>query len=273
MARHACIEPSCGKMIRSGLRCWKHFVEFKKATADHISATCPTCGTEFKSATPKKFCTQKCYLESTQFREAMVEARKKSAELRGIEIGKRIEITCLYCNSQLKLLPSAANGYRRTTGKRAGRLSRRKFCGTICWCKWQAERFDKHFATPEVIALPQGYDEFLTKSRLPCLLPTCDWSGFNLSSHMNHAHGIKKEEFKKMAGFNVTTGVVAPCLLKAMQKNVNAKRAESGELADQLKAGRGRADVRRKRGKMRLEGLEHMSKKHAANKSTLEESV
>jgi len=56
--------------------------------------------------------------------------------------------------------------------------------------------------------LPQCYDEFMIQNELPCLIDGCDWVGKHLSVHVNEAHGIKAEDFKRAAGFNLSTGLV-----------------------------------------------------------------
>ena len=59
------------------------------------------------------------------------------------------------------------------------------------------------------IALPQAFDEFLTSDVLPCLVEGCDWKGHHLSMHMNQTHGVTAENFKKLAGFNLGSGIVS----------------------------------------------------------------
>ena len=75
-----------------------------------------------------------------------------------------------------------------------------------------AERFDRWIAAPQNIALPQGYDEFLSQNELPCLIEGCNWTGRHLGNHVNFAHGIPVEEFKRAAGFNKTTGLCTPAV-------------------------------------------------------------
>ena len=124
-----------------------------------------------------------------------------------------------------------------------------------------AARFDRYIASPESLALPQNYDEFLTGDELHCLIEGCGWSGLQLSSHMNMAHGIPKDKFKEMAGFNVTTGVVTADYSERMSQ---AKLAQ-GWGADHM--ARLRALVKNRvnppSGPPRLEGKEHHRKARA----------
>jgi hypothetical protein len=196
----------------------------------------------------------------------MVKEREKSAALRGVEIGKRMETVCMNCGAKMTLLPSAAHGYMRTTGYHAGRISKTKFCRKLCWRQWQAARFDRHVANPETLALPQDYDEFLTKDELPCLVGGCEWTGKNLSIHMNHAHGITKDEFKALGGFNVTTGVVSASCYERLAANPNA-RMPIDQMRKLIEKARQAANPKKLRGKSRLEALEHRQKAYAARKA------
>ena len=75
-----------------------------------------------------------------------------------------------------------------------------------------AERFDRWIASPQNLALPQSYDEFLLQESLPCLIEGCEWEGKSLSQHVNLIHGLTASEFKRAAGFNLSSGLVTPIL-------------------------------------------------------------
>jgi len=81
-----------------------------------------------------------------------------------------------------------------------------------------SERFDRWIANPEEIVLLQAYDEYMLQTELPCLIKYCNWSGKNLSGHVNLAHGIKAKDFKRAAGFNYGTGLVTSDLRECFSK-------------------------------------------------------
>ena len=87
---------------------------------------------------------------------------------------------------------------------------KKKFCSKPCYRQYMADRFDRWIASPEQLGELQNFDEFLSNEELPCLVEGCDWTGKNLSQHMNFTHGVPARDFKMMAGFNLTTGVVCP---------------------------------------------------------------
>lgn len=124
-----------------------------------------------------------------------------------------VVVECAYCGKKKKI-------------KKSHKLQR-NFCNRIHYRKFMAERFDRWIASPQKIALPQNYDEFLTQEQLPCPVAGCQWEGKGLSAHANFEHGIGAERFKKMVGFNLHTGLVAPGTSKKMSNNMKA-RIESG---------------------------------------------
>lgn len=78
--------------------------------------------------------------------------------------------------------------------------------------------FDRWVANPEGMALPQCYDEFLDREELACVVEGCDWKGKSLTLHMNQAHGVRADEFKRAAGFNLSTGVIAKPLAESLRE-------------------------------------------------------
>lgn len=151
----------------------------------HTCGPCPTCGKYFPSRnTNKKFCTMDCYVKSDQFISHLEQAGKKACSLYGTPR------TCRGC------------------GVEYPRSKRSKFCTRQCQRLYFAKRFDRWIANPEAVALPQNFDEFLARNVLSCPIGDCDWEGTNLGAHVNHVHGITAREFKKLAGFNLSTGLV-----------------------------------------------------------------
>lgn len=152
---------------------------------------CPTCGNKFLSKTKgKKYCALKCYTQSEQF------AAIKAANL--LKINPQGPRVCKGC------------------GEEYPRSRRAKYCSQRCRREYFAKRFDRWIANPESIALPQNYDEFLSRNTLPCPVDGCEWEGEFLGAHVNHCHGISAREFKILCGFNVTTGLVGQALSKHM---------------------------------------------------------
>jgi hypothetical protein len=149
----------------------------------------------FQSKTSKIFCSLSCYRNSEQFKANGTNnlAKIKAGATR--KANALVTKQCLKCNGDI-------------SGTKF-KMLKRKFCSSICYREYLAERFDRWIASPERIALPQNYDEFLCQEELPCLIDGCDWRGAMLSLHMNQAHGITSDEFKRATGFNLGTGVVS----------------------------------------------------------------
>lgn len=97
----------------------------------------------------------------------------------------------------------------------------KKTCSRACYRAFMAGRFDRAIAAPVSFREMQGFDEFLSQDKLSCLVDGCDWIGHNLGLHMNQSHGIAAEDFKKMAGFNLTTGLVS----RQMEKHLSERGA------------------------------------------------
>ena len=166
-------------------------------------------------------------------------------EKRGIKDYGACEVECAFC------------GKKKTIRKSMRGRSRRNYCNTVCYRHYMAERFDRWIASPETIALPQNYDEFLTQEILPCLVEGCGWEGKFLSAHMNFEHGVPAEEFKKAAGFNLKTGVVTPDLSDKMREQALARGVT---LIPPEPRG---ATLGAKRPYSSLEGSEHRQKAYA----------
>ena len=151
----------------------------------HFIGPCPICGKHFHSRYCEKiFCSMTCYVQSDQFKTMQMENIKKIAPEAGTP---RI---CKGCSAEYS------------------RSRKAKFCSNQCRRKYFAERFDRWIANPESVALPQNFDEFLNRSILTCPVDGCDWEGQCLSVHANASHGIAAREFKKLCGFNLTTGLI-----------------------------------------------------------------
>lgn len=174
-----------------------------KKKMNSYAGNCQRCGMAFESRyAGRKYCSMKCYTSTTEFMER-VRSQSKRANAAAVlkatgELPKPcIEIECLNCGTRKILKPSRAH---------------EKFCNKRCYREYMALRFDRWIAAPQTIALPQGYDEFLSSEELPCLVDGCNWVGVHLGNHVNMAHGIPADEFKRAAGFNKRTGLVTPAL-------------------------------------------------------------
>ena len=168
---------------------------------------CPICGKRFRSRYPKLFCGMKCYTSSAAFKQRV---REQSAKATAASVLKRTgepyagpeEIICLECQKTFFAKPSRKS----------------RFCSRAHYRTYFAKRFDRWIASPQEIALPQAYDEFLSSDDLPCLVSGCAWAGQSLSAHMNFAHGVPAREFKRAAGFNLRTGVIGAALQQQLSE-------------------------------------------------------
>ena len=147
-----------------------------------------------------------CYSSSAQFDKMRRDALKKallpeSRAKQSASAKKGWMVPCLECGKDVYQKPSR----------------KRKYCGKICYRSYMAKRFDRWIANPESMSLPQCYDEFLDREELTCVVSGCDWEGVHLSTHMNQAHGIRANDFKRAAGFNLGTGVIARPLAEAFR--------------------------------------------------------
>lgn len=174
-----------------------------------IYGPCPTCKKMFESRVQKTFCSMTCYVASP-----IAKARLKEIGLKGAQVSSKTsreagsEVRdCLDCGAEFTIIKS----------------SKKRFCNKGCWRSYLARRFDRWIASPERIALPQNFDEFLTMEELPCLVEGCSWTGAQLTLHMNQAHGVPASEFKRAAGFNLHTGVIGRGLA-----NLYRERAPTG---------------------------------------------
>jgi hypothetical protein len=186
-----------GKRVYCSSFCRVTRVSEEKRKPLPFQGTCATCGSPFGSREPnKKFCSHACYLASDLFRQMHARRAERSSDAQ-----REAEIQCPQCGETF--FP----GFKR----------KKRFCSRVCYRAYFAERYDRWVASPERIALPQNYDEFLSQEELPCLIEDCEWIGRNLSMHMNQAHGVRADEFKKAAGFNLTTGVVSAPAARALR--------------------------------------------------------
>ena len=92
-----------------------------------------------------------------------------------------------------------------------------------------AKRFDRWIANPQSLALPQAYDEFLNSEELPCLVEGCNWRGHWLSLHMNYAHGVPADEFKRAAGFNLHSGIISAPMRESLAHRPQSLSPGHGE--------------------------------------------
>lgn len=171
------------------------------------TATCenPICGKTFESLRPgRRFCSVKCRANHPDFKAASAqrikEGRKKVTYTRSGE-----ERPCAECGKPMYFTPPQIKRGKKT-------------CSRTCYRRYMAGRFDRAMGVSVTYKELHGYDEFLLQDKLPCLVEGCDWEGDNLSLHMNQAHGIKEEDFKRMAGFNLSTGVVSAPMAERLRQ-------------------------------------------------------
>lgn len=208
---------------------------------------CPTCGETFRSKTSKIFCSLKCYTKSDRFKEVQSQATLKAAtgktpaQLRAQEAQKTGKmIPCLECGVDV---------YRKPSDKG-------KYCSKTCYRAYLAKRFDRWVANPKAINLVQCYDEFLNGNELECPVDGCGWVGHALSNHMNFAHGVTADEFKRASGFNLSTGVVS----KPMRESLEARDRTGIAVLPPKNPKTNRKGLR---GYVSREALEHKAKSRA----------
>lgn len=185
--------------------------EGKQLRKGVLAGPCKTCGQMYESRIDKMFCSMDCYVKSEQFREMQSKYWAPSDAVRAkisAKLKKGEDVPCLECGTEF---------YQKQPSK--GRPAR-KFCNTTCYRAHLAKRFDRWVANPEGMALPQCYDEFLDREELACVVDGCDWKGKHLTLHMNQAHGVRADEFKRASGFNLSTGVIARPLAEALRERV-----------------------------------------------------
>lgn len=119
--------------------------------------------------------------------------------------------------------------------------------------------FDKWVANPQSIEELRGFDEYLSRDTLDCLVEGCGWSGRHLAVHLNVVHGIRAREFKQMVGFNLTSSLIAPDLrrnMKLMNPEPRLSREEFLLCVAARNTGKGRGYISK-------ESLEHREKARA----------
>lgn len=203
----------------------------------HDCGPCPTCGKMFKSKNKTKlYCTMDCYVVSDKF----VAMHKEN--LAKISPNQGIPRVCPGCGCEFS------------------RSNRRKYCTNSCRRRFFAERFDRWIANPESVALPQNFDEFLSRNVLPCPVDGCGWEGEFLGAHVNHAHGISARDFKKLCGFNLSTGLIGEDLAKHFAERA-LKRQDDGSLMRGCPGAI--VDPSNRESYKSLEGMEHAKKARA----------
>jgi len=209
---------------------------------------CKQCGKAWASRQPHKaFCSLKCYIASP---EAKARLRSMAHQALGASVLKttgkavvpRIEMTCLNCGTK-RLVRHSSN---------------QKYCNRRCYRQYMAGRFDRWVASPQSVALPQSFDEFLSQEELPCLVEGCNWVGLCLGNHVNFAHGIPAAEFKRAAGFNIKTGLVTPAMSERLSQ---WPRIHEGIFGGESRDDSGKpSNPPLIRGYRSLEGREHAAK-------------
>lgn len=198
-----------------------------------FTGPCQTCGKPYESKTNAFFCSLACYNKSEQFRLMLSNM--------ALAQQNRIDFNCIHCGKNCST--KASRG-------------RHRFCSKACYRLFLADRYDRWIASPQSIALPQGYDEFMAQNVLPCLVDGCDWSGHHLSAHADQVHGIKSRDLKRAAGFNYSTGLVSMPLHRRLVESNAGKGAprlfEQGPTTDNNPDGYFSLERKEHRQKMRL---------------------
>lgn len=207
---------------------------------------CQNCGEMFRSKTNKYYCSIECYSKSDYSKKRLSDLSKELAKKRELGAYKRTSkgtyINCINCEKEIYSKPS----------------QKRKYCSLSCYRIFMNSRFDRYIASNYSFVEVKGYDEFLSKEVLPCVVEGCDWEGHNLSCHMNYTHGIKKYEFKELAGFNRTTGVISMTLLKKLEsKDITGVALTDNDRKHKCEK---KEQTKKNRYKLRPEGIEHFKK-------------
>ena len=170
---------------------------------------CQTCKEPIEKGTgkrPKKYCGIKCFpskqLDTTK-------KRQKPGPKRALK-----PLTCLNCGKEFNCKPSELKRGRKT-------------CSRSCYRKYLSQRFDRFIESPVTFNKMKNFDEYLTQEKLKCLVDGCNWEGDNLSLHMNQHHGMLARDFKKAAGFNLTSSLISQPLRKAMEARGNKGTRET----------------------------------------------
>lgn len=237
---------------------WRlHFTKTKK----YAEKICPGCNKAFSTNNDRKFCSQECYLKSDTWASNMIRIADRNASL-------RVDRKCLQCSETMSLRPHEQGSSQcPSTGKNRDR----RFCNRRCYRKYFADRFDRMVAESSLLEVPCSYDEFLDQDELPCMIAGCEWKGKHLSMHCSHYHGIAAAELKALLGFNRTTGLIVQETFDRLSASDAAQRAKP-DYVPHLPVSDAES-IRRKRGPIRAEGIEHFKKDRALRKIVKSDSA
>jgi hypothetical protein len=173
---------------------------------------CKTCSVGFESKRARTFCSVKCRANDPEFKATLLlnlsMPKSRSGPLRAGET-----LPCIKCGAEIYLTATA-----RKRGKKA--------CSRSCWRAWLADRFDRAIATKATLSGVTGYDEFLSRDKLTCLVDGCQWEGADLALHTNLTHGIKAIDLKDAAGFNKSSGLISAPLAQLYEQRGNIGNTE-----------------------------------------------
>lgn len=200
-----------------------------------LSGPCHHCGKLYESRVDKMFCSMDCYTKSKQFLDLLAKNRKNIL-LNAPELSERMKAQINETSKKGRAVPCLECGAEFYQKPETKKRPAKKFCSTTCYRTYFSKRFDRWVANPEGMALPQCYDEFLDRYELECVVEGCHWKGKHLSLHINQAHGVKANEFKRAAGFNLSTGVIAKPLAETYRKRDAAGVAKYMDDADRTTA-------------------------------------
>jgi len=178
----------------------------KKPRKGVLAGPCPQCGKMYESkSTDRKYCSMDCYTNSDDFKAMQLENCKHGNRTFSKKMREHMTTNCPVCKNEFRMRKGPTNKRGPT-----------KFCSQLCYRKFRADLFDAWTANPQNLTMPQNYDEFMLQNELPCLVEGCVWHGRHLSVHLNQAHGIRANDFKRAVGFNLSTGLVCPDLHKEL---------------------------------------------------------
>ena len=196
-----------------------------------LVGNCRHCKTEIYSRNKDKlYCSRVCYHSSRQFTEMIesnLEVITNHSPVKAAIRQLNLAVGNIILSKDQTLLGLRAKGsgvlfaktYNRTgkvvhclncqKPKYARGSDKRKYCSHKCYIDYRAKRFERWRDNPQPLVVISDYEAFLNRDTLTCIVEGCDWSGKHLSLHVNQVHGITAEEFKKMFGFNQSTGVIS----------------------------------------------------------------
>lgn len=186
-----------------------------------MSGPCLECSKMYPTKkTDRQYCSMSCYTKSDAFKKRLQKSSIKGREASKLNWDEKMKAKCSYCEEVF-----------RSPRSRDNKKGLQAFCSSLCYRKYKAELFDIWTANPQQIGSITNYDEFLTgDSLLSCPIDSCEWEGKHLSVHVVNHHGLLARDFKKLAGFNITSGLVCEDTHKKLCDRPLAGTALKGDI-------------------------------------------